>query len=348
MSRGQFELQFNWVFILIAGAVILAFFFSIIIKQQNLSEQRLAITLVNELDSITTSASVAKGAAQQLDLPKAGIDFACTDDCACAMSVGKVTRDYKDKLIFAPKRIEGDSVLFWTLDWKVPFRAVNFLFSTNERIKYFFVEDDSQESQQLLAKVKALIPKTVNAEFITISDVDCNANPDCVTNENYVQTKFVFLNINPEFGGLQLDDSFSDTQIGAVLISPNDVTFFKRKNLRSFEFDAERSYYVGDAGLFAAIFAEDEPMFRCNMQEASRRLSAVSGVIAARMETFRGDADLIARGCPYNPSTIDSLKTLALVQSNGLTQDINGVRDLMSTLTMENDALLRQSCPTLY
>ncbi|MBI4151289.1 hypothetical protein HY492_04125 [Candidatus Woesearchaeota archaeon] len=346
--RGQLEIQFNWIFILVAGAVILGFFFSIIVKQQNVSEQKLAISLVNELDAITTGASVAKGAAQRLDLPKAGIDFACSSECTCSFSIGKVSRDFKDKLLFAPKRIEGDDIVFWTLDWKIPFRATNFLFATNERIKYFFVTDDSQESQQLKAKVQALIPEQVNADFITLADVDCNTNPECVRNENYVQVKLVFLNIDPNFGGLQLHESFSDTTISAALITPDYVNFYKRKNLRSQEFDAARAYYVGDAGLFASIFAEDEQMFRCNLQEASRKLGYVSKVLADRMEVFRGDAELIAQGCPYNPGTLDAIRTLAVSQASALNADVLVLRDHASTLNIENEALLRQSCPTLY
>ncbi len=346
--RGQLEIQFNWIFILIAGTVILGFFFSIIVKQQSVSEQKLAISLVNELDAITTGASVAKGAAQRLDLPKAGIDFSCSEECACAFSIGKVSRDFKDKIMFAPKRIEGDEIVFWTLDWKVPFRATNFLFATNERIKYFFVADDSQESQQLRAKVQALVPEQVNADFITLTDVDCASTPDCVRNENYVQVKLVFLNIDPNFGGLQLHDSFAETTISAALITPDYVNFYKRKNLVSQEFDASRAYYVGDAGLFAAIFAEDEIMFRCNLQEASRKLSYVSKVLADRAEVFRGDAELIAQGCPYNPGTLEAIRMLAASQANELSADILALRDHASTLNIENDALLRQSCPTLY
>ena len=39
MNRKGFELQFNWIFVLIAGALILAFFFTIAQKQRNLSQQ---------------------------------------------------------------------------------------------------------------------------------------------------------------------------------------------------------------------------------------------------------------------------------------------------------------------
>ncbi len=346
--KGQFEVQFNWVFVLIAGAVILAFFFSIVLKQRAISEQRLELTLAGELDAITTSASVAKGAAQRISLPKAGLDFTCSDECSCTFSVGSVTKDYRDKLIFAPSHIEGDTVVFWSLDWQIPFRATNLLFVTNDRIKYFFVHDDSAESEQLVGKVKALLPEQANSAFVTLSDVDCRTNPNCIKNENYIRVKFVFLNTDPAFGDLQLDDSFSDTELAAVHITPDALTFFKRDSKTATTFTPASAYYAGDATLFAAIFSADEPMYRCNIQAASRRLGYVARIIQSRMETFRADAAIIERGCAYNPETIARVATVGDEQGTSLSSGLTELRGLSLTLNDENEALLRQSCPTLY
>lgn len=344
--KGQFEVQFNWVFILIAGAVILAFFFSIVLKQRTISEERLSLTLANELDAITTGASIAKGAAQRLPLPKAGIDFQCSDDCACAFTIGRVSKDNRDKLIFAPKHIEGEDIVFWTLDWTVPYRATNFLFITNDRVKYFFVNDDSAESQQLVAKVKALLPEQVNAAFVTLEDVDCS-DGDCVKNENYVRVKFVFLNTDPNFGSLQLDDSFSDTELAAAHITPGAITFFKRVSKTSPDFDRTTSFYAGDATLFAAIFADDEAMYRCNLQSALSRLSYVSSILETRVNTFREDPALLDH-CSYNTGTLENIGRVAAEQHVMLNEGISELPGLSATLIEENEVLLRQSCPTIY
>jgi hypothetical protein len=344
--KGQFEVQFNWIFILIAGAVILAFFFSIVLKQRTISEEKLALTLANELDAITTGASIAKGAAQRLALPKAGIDFQCSDDCACTFNIGRVSKDNRDKLIFAPHHIEGDDIVFWTLDWNVPFRATNFLFVTNDRVKYFFVNDDSAESQQLVAKVKALLPEQANADFVTLEDVDCS-DGECVKNENYVRVKFVFLSTDPNFGGLQLDDSFSDTELAAAHITPGVITFFKRVSKVSPDFDEATSFYAGDATLFAAIFSDDEAMYRCNMQSALGRLSYVSNILETRVNTFREDP-LLLDHCSYNTGTIENIGRIASEQHTILNEGLGELQGLSSTLIDENEVLLRQSCPTIY
>lgn len=344
--KGQFEVQFNWIFILIAGAVILAFFFSIVLKQRTLSDERLALTLANELDAITTGASIAKGAAQTLPLPKTGIDFQCSDECTCTFSIGRTSKNYRDKLIFAPHRIEGDTIVFWTLDWNTPFRAANFLLVTNDRIKYFFVHDDSAASQQLVAATRALLPEQANADFVTLEDVDCSDNL-CVKNENYVRVKFVFLNTDPNFGSLQLDDSFSDTELAATHITPGIITFFKRTSKTAASFTESTSFYAGDTTMFAAIFADDETMYRCNLQSALGKLSYVSDILRARVDTFREDATL-ADHCSYNTGTLENIGRVAADQRITLNEGISELGTLVSTLIDENELLLRQSCPTVY
>ena len=76
MKRG-IEIQFNWVFILIAGGVILAFFFTIVTKQQTLSTERLAVQLSRDLDTVFSAAIAAKGVAQVLSIPRGGVVFDC-------------------------------------------------------------------------------------------------------------------------------------------------------------------------------------------------------------------------------------------------------------------------------
>jgi len=49
VGKRGIEMQFHWIFILIAGAIILAFFFSLVAKQKSLSEEKLSISSFKEL-----------------------------------------------------------------------------------------------------------------------------------------------------------------------------------------------------------------------------------------------------------------------------------------------------------
>jgi len=343
MKRGMLEVQFNWIFIIIAGAVILAFFFSIIQKQRSVSEEKLSLALINELDAITTGAASSKGSAQRIDLPRTGIDFGCSDECACAFRVGSLSRDYRDKIIFSPNHIEGKDIVFWTLPWNVPFRAGNFLYVTNDRIKYFFVSDSSTPSLQLKAQLQQELPDKINAEFIEPSQI-CSSDAGCVKNENYQQVKFVFLETTPSV--TTFHESFKDTDITGVHLSGSQATFFKCYPQRTG--DCEQSgalSYIGDAGLFATIFAYDDNMYRCNMQEAVKRLSYVAQVMENRAIVLQANGDLLR--CGYSTTNLEVLRSGAAAQVDALA-DLGSLTVAAQSIAGENEALLRQSCPTIY
>ena len=59
MKKGQIQVTFNWIYITIAGAVILLFFFGIVVKQKAASEEKLSIEVVRILESILTGAGVS-------------------------------------------------------------------------------------------------------------------------------------------------------------------------------------------------------------------------------------------------------------------------------------------------
>jgi hypothetical protein len=353
------EIQFNWIFILIAGAVILAFFFSIVQKQQSLSQEKLSITLIGQLDTIATGALAAKGAAQPVGLPKTGIDFACSEECSCGFTIGTITRDYGDKILFAPKHVEGKTITFWTLPWNIPYHAANFLFATNDRIKYFFVYDQSGGSQQLKDKLSPALPKDdtgqvqVNAQFITLDELNCATNSQCVKNENYLEVKLVFLEVVPPTNfdgsaGVRLDTSFKDTDVTAVYITTGSATFYQRQGKSATTFTPTSLYYAGDASLFGAIFAHDAATYDCQMREAAKRLASVTRILTQRMQTLRDDPTLADRGCSYSPQNLNLLASQADSQIGGMTQDLTAISGTAQQITQENEALLRQSCPTLY
>ena len=123
MAKG-FELQFHWIFILIAGALILAFFFSIAQKQKVISEQRLEFSISSELEGVVAAAIGGKGSARIIQNP--GVSFSCKEGCACTLK----NRDAKE-LIFGLTS-GGDTLSLWSKEVLMPYRVANLLFLTDE------------------------------------------------------------------------------------------------------------------------------------------------------------------------------------------------------------------------
>ena len=59
-KKAQIQFTFNWIYILIAGMVILIFFVSIVAKQKTSSEEHLNAEVVRVMESIFTASGVSE------------------------------------------------------------------------------------------------------------------------------------------------------------------------------------------------------------------------------------------------------------------------------------------------
>ena len=158
-KRGAIEVQFNWVFVLIVGAMILLFFTTAIMRQKDISEAKIAATILTDLETITTGAKVSRSTFQIINVPDTKIKFSC-DDCLCKFSIGDNSKPFRDKVIFAPEYIKGRQVLAWTQEFSMPFRVSNLLYLTSPQLRYII---RASGSSNLLAD---LIDETLPDEIL--------------------------------------------------------------------------------------------------------------------------------------------------------------------------------------
>ena len=368
--RGKkgFEMPFHWIFILIAGAIILGFFFSIAYKQQDISQERLQLTLASAIENSFTGAIAGKGIAQSLSMPPQGIEFECTEGCTCEFKVKKAARQFGEKSIFAPKLLEDRSLFVWSIAWKQPYRTTNFLFITNPKIKYYLVYDNSNAfSKSLLEQITKKIPPPIKQRGVTLTEFNYDkislAEMSNVKEDDYQHTKFVMLNVEPD----KLDNSFRKASISGVKIDEIGVIRFYEKKKADLR---ETSYlsYTGLPTIFAAIFAEDHKMYECGLRTAFRKLAHVSQLYAQRGATLQEKAfeaekvwctfgatlPLTGDVCDQaNPATVIGM----LCEQNRIAKELadnlddTNVRALIPLadhLYSQNRNFLQQSCPELF
>jgi len=342
MKKG-FEVQFHWIFIMIAGAVILTFFFTVVTKQQVIASDKLALKISEDLDALLTGASVSKGTAQHIEIPKTGMRFGCSETCECNFWVGRKSAPYKDKYLFAPPKLEEADLLLWTLDWKLPFRGGNFIYVTNSRTKYFLVyEPGNQQSLNLLKKITAALSSDLNVENVTTSQFPI------LENKEYPFVQFVFLSttdVNPMEG---VHESFARQNIRGVRITADgNLLFYSPAGDGWF---ATGSAFVNDAEMFGALFASDITMYQCNLRNAYGHLYWIAQIYHDRLSGVGSPR------CVYSAaqSQLSALINSANAVSGGLGTpgfDVNAlasVRTLMTQLEQENKRLLLASCPQIY
>jgi hypothetical protein len=346
-KKSQISIQFNWIFILIAGTLILIFFIGVVYKIRASSKESLACNVLSELEAIITGASVSTGTSNSIDTPDvAEIEFVCDKDGFSQFNIkgSGCKKDTPIEPIFAPSLIKGKKLITWALEFSAPFKVDNFLFLTHPQVKYVFVGNDvKQYYEELPAEInKQWIENTNSQEFTNLK-----------TESNY-KIKFIISSIPntniPE--GLK---KFSRKDISQISISPNKIEFYK-KSLIADSFASEGTVPILPNNLpsiYAAIFSEDKESFECNMKKIYKRLAIISDVYSERTISLINHykENPVQQNCElyYNLDDFVNLKDASLQCSSNIQQ---GCISVISTLTSEisgtNQNLKRASCPLIY
>jgi hypothetical protein len=363
MKKRAIELQFNWIFVLIAGAVILAFFFNVVQKQRSLSEQKLAITLAAQMDAIYAGALESKGTTQPLATPTPGIAFSCSKVCECNFYIGKKATEFRDKLVFAPALIKDQDAIAWAAEWKLPFRVANFLFLTSPAIKYYLIyEASNPQSRQVYQRMLRNIPKEVVQETLSSPGMVGAIMP-----QGYAAARLVFLGIEPaNQETLDLREEFSHERVSGISIDTDlkSVIFYEKSDENLLQFN---SYTVplalalpdlGDASLAGAFVAEDHVMYGCMMKRAFDKLKLVAEISAKRAASLNQDLQQRQRiECVYVMQNLNAIATAAQAvadapalsaQDARVAEAFTTILNTQGDLQRQNSNLILQSCPELY
>src|SRR3989338_8150744 len=138
--RAQVEMTFHWIYVLLAGVVILLFFVGIVVKQKTVAEQRLSTDLTLILESIFTAAGVSEST--KIALATSGfadetLFFRCLDGATEYGFVGKGS-PITDTVtpLFALEYLKGTQLFLWSLPYHLPYKVADLLFITSPSVKY--------------------------------------------------------------------------------------------------------------------------------------------------------------------------------------------------------------------
>ncbi len=280
-KRGQLEISFNWIYIMIAGVVILLFFAGIIVRQKAASEQKLSTEVVRIMESIFTAAGVSEKTKNSIDTSGI-IDYTLT--FTCEEGVGEYGVKDGSRVqnaiepVFTPLEIQSSRLNLWSLPYKLPFKVIDFLFITSENSKYVLLGNDPF-IDEFLNETAAddTIGFRLNAERIS-------ALPEVEIGNNF-QIKVVdFSAVITE--GMAVPNALKDMddeRVTAVAFIAHNVNYYQKQGaiwkklnhapLPIISLGGER-----DAAKYAAIFAGNDQVYQCNMQKAFHRLKLLNEV----------------------------------------------------------------------
>ncbi len=362
-KKAMIEVQFNWIFIVIAGIVILMFFIGIASWYKQNQDRKIASDVLTELKTIIIGAEVSSRSASELNVPRIELKFTCDPgECGaygCASTMvfegTGINAETPMDIIFSPDTVTSDFIYAWSLDWNMPYKVTNFLYITSPEVKYVLVYKDDNGPSKALANT--VYRKMIENEYIkkNINITSEDKVGDIQYNNEYL-VRFVWF-YQPS-GLISFSDSMKKGKRDAILISGDEkkgMVSFGTLSGNSFTFgDPDSQYpYLGLPSLIGAIFSENFGSYECNMKKALLRLRSVNQVYMGRTSelysSFSGDMR-----CEYYYDTEvqgsfseinDSIQSL---DSGSLTGAMGQIVSAAGDIETMNSNTELKSCPRIY
>lgn len=331
-NKKAFEIQFNWIFILVAGAAILLFFTVVVAKQKGISDASTKAAALKSIDSIISGAGVSADTVTKAKIPNYNVEFGCG-----RISIGGVSKQYQGMVLFAPGVAKGGNLITQTIPFSAPYRATNLLFMTSDKLRYVLVgnSDIAKEiNKSLPSDLKKEIYPSIPASFADSS--------------NYRVRFISFGNMIDFPSALQ---KMPDSDVTAIKITGDSekgsIEFFQKEG------NAWASKgtmpYIGKASLMGAVYADSIGLYECNMQNVFSRLRIISNLYIQRTESLRSSMSGSQTQC--NQFYSNALIQLNRIYASSLvfsTANIDVISDAAGLLSSENKNAQIYSCASIY
>ncbi len=352
MKKAQVSLQFHWIFIIIAGAIILGFFIGIALKQKSISDRKLASELLEEFNLIFSGAGATEETSVGIDIPNTEIEFSCVAGVS-RYSINKISKATPYDVIFAPDLVTGNSIVTWTLPWKMPFNVQNFLMVIPTSARYIIIYEDGAkiiiyEDEARAQDILEDMPDTITKEMHNINALDS------IKFKNNYRTRFVFLDIDDEKIKLPSDfKKIDDEAVSAVKITSTYAQFYEKKE-GVFVSGDPVNLFSDRPHIFGAIFAGNAEIYKCNTDKAHSRLRYVAEVYRERTNEIKKKHEDIE--IKYSGRSIAGLCTNFLyvldefndLVNGAIEQDFSKIISGAGALKERNEILQNAGCPLIY
>jgi hypothetical protein len=325
-SKKSFEIQFNWIFVLVAGAAIIFFFSTVIIKQKNASDFSAKTDVLRSFESIIAGAESSLDTTSIIDLPESEISIQCG-----TISIGTVSRQYSNLVIFAPGALKGTRFITQTSQFNIPYRASNLLSVTSANLNYVLVGTDS-----LTKKINATMPKELRKET--------RSSQSGIRSTNSYKTRIVVVNPSASPPNVpyipRVGEEVSVLEIKSGDENKGELIFYSKPSSTSTWEKQLETKYTSFGMLMSAVYSDHE-IYKCSSANALRRAATVTQVYIKRTQALSAS----------NPDCVQ-IYSRATTELNAIkTKTESGNMDIMANavaLRIVNSDARKMSCPLIY
>jgi hypothetical protein len=351
-KKAQIDIQFNWIFILIVGAIILSFFVGISVWYKGVQEQKINSDIVVKLDSLFMTAKESPKTARYTEIPAVTLEFTCSPDecsgygCPSAFSGSGVSMATETEVLFALGSLDATNIITWSLEWALPYKIANFLYLTHDGVRYVLVYDDDHSEtayavNSLLAENSYITKESINIDNEGFSLMD--KNDDYVRIVAFLDQGILSETVVASYLGDREED---DVAWDIVYVDGTE-------DAGTLTYEDGDADYVGLPLLIGGIFAEDVDYYSCNLYKAGIQAELISAVYYARAERletyFGGPDDPASRDyCSYYFGT-DAQAAIKAIEQGFIDGTVSAsLYDEVALLENNNAYAVIKGCPRLY
>lgn len=290
MKRG-IAIQFTWIFILIVGAMLFAFFMHVIGGQKKMSEEQSSLELTRHLSNLLRRAEAGSESFNEHKVYNSLIEFECEDPQASSYSIGNKKEAIPDVVLFTQSRIKDNLLYTWNQEFSIPYRAATFIYLTSKNTKYYFLRAQiiAGSPQQagcadFITRLYEDLPESMDKEYITAaSEIRETGHNSAVVvmkrgcgNQDEIRDALDTNYQHPRTGHIVIIDDLEDNY--------GTVSFIGVHTYEGATTDTGREvpYYTREM-MYGAVFAPQDNLYRCTVRKAFTRAKLISDLNYNRM-----------------------------------------------------------------
>ncbi|MBT3866210.1 hypothetical protein HOF78_03895 [Candidatus Woesearchaeota archaeon] len=330
-KKGNTHLLFKWIFGVIAGAIILAFFikFSYVhLSGESLIEgNRILLTVDNKLDAF--------GVKEGTDVFDLKGEFNLGFDCGVLSSGTPESNNFferkTDKIIFTQPKINERYFSVWTKKWEAPYGVSTFYYLKDKNSVILFVGPSS--SSEDFVNFVGRIPSNMGIQAVDTTQF----NPGDFVSTARQSSKFTVVYFgNPTYDWSTLKSqygNFGDLEVVVVNLNEHIAEVYDTYG------NKEDVFYFGDEMLYGLIFSGSK--FSCTKEIAMNRFNLLTRIHLEKVGRIMSKEN--------RPVCVDLLNEARKMLENyqfALTK--TELYDLLEKVGRQNLQLEREDCPTVY
>jgi len=337
-KKSQIEISFNWIFVLIAGAVILFFFIKIINSELDLGLRVSTSKAVSNMNVLMSTLQQSPDSISVQQRVSYEINFKC-DIEGHTFKIKDSGSNLPNQAIFAPETIGDSRLITWIRTFKVPYDLTSTLYFTDEKTRYVFLNDSDNDK-----KVKYyydLFPENISKEYITLTEFQ---NKGDQGHRQYI------LIINQEASDTNF--GFEDIRLAkkikyviAVNYTNKKINFYKFQDRAYLTNPVSKDYFT-DESIIGAMISGNPELYECAMNKILEQIRITADINEERIKSI-ANAYPLTHSCQNFYSIISQtyfsdLSTASENKEyNNLTSNYNYIKSL-------NERIIRAGCTALY